>query len=57
MFSQYVNKFYTFDSFEGLSTDWAGRFDKPKGSYKIHRTTTKEQKRLGIRLLMINYED
>ena len=31
--------------------------NKPKGSYKIHRTATKEQKRLGIRLLMINYED
>ena len=31
--------------------------NKPKGSYKIHRTPTREQKRLGIRLLMINYED
>jgi|TARA_S200002703_G_scaffold153186_1_gene154441 hypothetical protein len=31
--------------------------DKPKGSYKIHRAPTKEQKKLGIKLLMIDYEE
>ena len=31
--------------------------NKPKGSYKIHRTTTKEQKKLGIKLLMVDYEE
>ena len=30
--------------------------DKPKGSYKIHRSPTKEQKRLGIKLMMVDYE-
>ena len=41
MFSQYVKKFYTFDSFEGLSTDWAGKFDKPKGSYTSNKKLPK----------------
>jgi hypothetical protein len=30
--------------------------DKPKGSYKICRSPTKEQKRLGIKLYMVDYE-
>ena len=30
--------------------------DKPKGSYKICRSPTKEQKRLGIKLIMVDYE-
>jgi len=30
--------------------------DKPKGSYKIHRSPTKEQKRLGIKLMMVDYD-
>ena len=30
--------------------------DKPKGSYKIHRSPTKEQKKLGIKLYMVDYE-
>jgi len=30
--------------------------DKPKGSYKIHRSPTKEQKKLGIKLIMVDYE-
>ena len=30
--------------------------DKPKGSYKICRSPTKEQKRLGIKLFMVDYE-
>ena len=30
--------------------------DKPKGSYKIHRSPTKEQKKLGIKLMMVDYE-
>tara|TARA_S200002703_G_scaffold104325_1_gene90521 strand:- start:64 stop:435 length:372 start_codon:yes stop_codon:yes gene_type:complete len=30
--------------------------DKPKGSYKICRSPTKEQKKLGIKLFMVDYE-
>ena len=30
--------------------------DKPKGSYKINRSPTKEQKKLGIKLMMIDYD-
>ena len=30
--------------------------DKPKGSYKICRSPTREQKRLGIKLIMVDYE-
>ena len=30
--------------------------DKPKGSYKIHRSPTKEQKKLGIKLMMVDYD-
>jgi hypothetical protein len=30
--------------------------DKPKGSYKIYRSPTKEQKKLGIKLIMVDYE-
>ena len=30
--------------------------DKPKGSYRICRSPTKEQKRLGIKLIMVDYE-
>ena len=30
--------------------------DKPKGSYKIYRSPTKEQKKLGIKLFMVDYE-
>ena len=30
--------------------------DKPKGTYKIHRSPTKEQKKLGIKLMMVDYE-
>ena len=33
-----------------------GKPDKPKGSYKIHRSPTKEQKKLGIKLMMVDYE-
>lgn len=40
-FSQYVKKFYTFDSFEGLSTDWAGRFDRPKGFFSNNKRLPK----------------
>jgi hypothetical protein len=32
-FSQYVRKLYTFDSFEGLSNDWVGRLNRPKGFF------------------------
>ena len=31
--------------------------DKPKGSYRICRSPTKEQKRLNIKLLMVDYKD
>ncbi|BAQ89276.1 putative nuclease [uncultured Mediterranean phage uvMED] len=31
--------------------------NKPKGSYKIYRAPTKKQKKLGIKLLMVDYED
>lgn len=41
IFSKYVKKFYTFDSFEGLSTDWAGRFDRPKGYFNINKKLPK----------------
>ena len=30
--------------------------DKPKGSYRIHRSPTKEQKKLNIKLYMIDYD-
>ena len=30
--------------------------NKPKGSYRICRTPTKEQKKLGIKLIMVDYE-
>jgi uncharacterized protein YfaT (DUF1175 family) len=30
--------------------------DKPKGSYRIHRSPTKEQKKLNIKLYMVDYD-
>ena len=30
--------------------------NKPKGSYRICRSPTKEQKKLGIKLIMVDYE-
>ena len=30
--------------------------DKPKGSYKIHRSPTKQQRKLGIKLMMVDYD-
>tara|TARA_R100001594_G_scaffold125418_1_gene162423 strand:- start:12 stop:389 length:378 start_codon:yes stop_codon:yes gene_type:complete len=30
--------------------------NKPKGSYRIYRSPTKEQKKLGIKLIMVDYE-
>ena len=30
--------------------------DKPKGSYKINRSPTKQQKQLGIKLMMVDYD-
>jgi len=30
--------------------------DKPKGSYRISRSPTKLQKKLGIKLMMVDYE-
>ena len=30
--------------------------NKPKGTYRIHRSPTKEQKKLGIKLMMVDYE-
>ena|SRR6056300_448417 len=30
--------------------------NKPKGSYKIHRSPTKQQKKLGIKLMMVDYD-
>jgi hypothetical protein len=30
--------------------------DKPKGSYKINRSPTKQQKKLGIKLMMVDYD-
>ncbi len=30
--------------------------DKPKGSYKIHRSPTKQQRKLGIELMMVDYD-
>ena len=30
--------------------------NKPKGSYKIHRSPTKEQRKLGIELMMVDYD-
>ena len=35
-FSRYVNKFYVFDSFEGLREDWIGTID-PKGSFNLNK--------------------
>ena len=30
--------------------------NKPKGSYKIHRSPTKQQRKLGIKLMMVDYD-
>lgn len=30
--------------------------DKPKGLYKIHRSPTKQQRQLGIKLMMVDYD-
>ncbi len=30
--------------------------DKHKGSYKIHRSPTKQQRKLGIKLMMVDYD-
>ena len=30
--------------------------NKPKGSYKINRSPTKQQKQLGIKLMMVDYD-
>jgi len=30
--------------------------DKPKGTYKIHRSPKKKKKKLGIKLMMVDYE-
>lgn len=35
-FSKYVNKLYTFDSFEGLKEDWAGT-NKSKGHFNLKK--------------------
>ena len=39
-FSRYVNKFYVFDSFEGLREDWIGTID-PKGSFNLNKQIPK----------------
>jgi hypothetical protein len=31
--------------------------NKTKGTYKVHRSPTKEQKKLNIRLWMVDYEE
>jgi len=38
-------------TFKGISLK-----DKPKGSYRINRSPTKEQKKLNIKLLMVDYD-
>ena len=35
MFSKYVKKLYTFDSFKGLGEDWKGRFNRPRGYFNL----------------------
>lgn len=30
--------------------------DKPKGLYRIHRSPTKQQRQLGIKLMMVDYD-
>lgn len=39
-FSKYVNKFYAFDSFEGLKEDWIGTSDT-KGSFSLNKQIPK----------------
>ena len=39
-FSEYVNKFYVFDSFEGLKEDWIGTSDA-KGSFNLNKQIPK----------------
>ena len=39
-FSEYVNKFYVFDSFEGLKEDWIGTSDT-KGSFNLNKQIPK----------------
>ena len=39
-FSKFINKFYTFDSFEGLRNDWVGT-KLPKGHFNLDKKTLK----------------
>ena len=39
-FSKFVNKFYCFDSFEGLKEDWAGT-NAPKGTFNLDKKIPK----------------
>ena len=36
-FSKFVNKFYCFDSFEGLKEDWLGRLDRPAKTFSLNK--------------------
>jgi len=40
-FSKYVNKFYCFDSFEGLREDWGGTLGAAKGTYTQNKKIPK----------------
>lgn len=40
-FSKFVNKFYCFDSFEGLKEDWIGQISLPKGSFNLNKKIPK----------------
>tara|TARA_B100000989_G_scaffold299038_1_gene292338 strand:- start:7976 stop:8638 length:663 start_codon:yes stop_codon:yes gene_type:complete len=39
--SEYVHKFYGFDSFEGLKEDWVGMDNKPKGTFNLNKKIPK----------------
>ena len=36
-FSKFVNKFYCFDSFEGLKEDWLGVLDRPARTFNLNK--------------------
>jgi len=40
-FSKYVNKFYCFDSFEGLKEDWVGQIEMNKGFFNLDKKVPK----------------
>ncbi len=47
-FSKYLKKLYTFDSFFGLQEDWLGNNDNPKGTFRLKKKPTFQEKNIEI---------